>query len=79
MPQMWVLLVVVLGVAETARPGAGAVGGPVAGMVGAPAMQEFQTEAACRHAGESMDGLLGYEGWATERRFVRIRWTCVPK
>lgn len=78
MPQMWVLLVLVL--TETVGPGAGGgAGGPVTGMAGAPAMQEFQSEAACRRAGESMDGLLGYAGWATERRFVRVQWTCVPK
>ena len=78
MPQMWVLLVLVLGGAETAGQAAGDAGA-AAGMVGAPAMQEFQSEAACRRAGEAMDGLLGYPGWATERRSVRIRWTCVPK
>jgi putative AlgH/UPF0301 family transcriptional regulator len=76
MPQVWVLLVLVLSVAETAGP---AAGGPVTGMVGAPVTQEFSSEAACRRAGESMDVLLGYAGWAADRRFVRVQWTCVPK
>ena len=78
MSQMWVLLVLVLGGAETAGRATGGAGA-AAGMVGAPAMQEFQSEAACRRAGESIDGLLGYASWATERRFVRVQWTCVPK
>jgi hypothetical protein len=77
---MWVLLVLVLsGAAETARPVLGGADSPVTRTVGAPAMQEFESEAACRRAGEAMDGLLGFAGWAAERRFVQVRWTCVPK
>ncbi len=76
MPQIWVLLVLVLGAAETAGPTAG---GAVTGMAGAPAMQEFQSEAACRRAGEAMVGLLGFAGWGAAWRSVRVRWTCVPK
>jgi hypothetical protein len=76
---MWVLLVLVLGVTQTTGPTIDATGGPVTGTVGAPAMQEFQTEAACRRAGEAMDDLLGFAGWSADRRFVRVRWTCVPK
>ena len=48
-------------------------------MVGAPATQEFSSEAACLRAGESLDGMLGYAGWAAGRRFVRVHWACVPK
>lgn len=77
---MWVLLVLVLGMAETERPAIGGTAvGPVIGMVGAPAMQEFQSEVTCRQAGERMDGLLGFSGWGAGRRFVQIRWACVPK
>jgi hypothetical protein len=79
MPQVWVLLVLVLSAAETAGSAPGAGGGPVTGIVGAPAMQEFSSEATCRRAGESVDGLLGYAGWAADRRFVRVQWACVPK
>jgi hypothetical protein len=80
---MWVLLVLVLSVAETGRPIAGGTtGGPVTGMVGAPAipaMQEFGSPEACRRAGEGMDGLLGYAGWGIVRRLLQVRWACVPK
>jgi hypothetical protein len=76
---MWVLLVLVLSVAQTTGPAIGVAGSPATGTVGTPAMQEFQSEGACRRAGEAMDNLLGFVGWSADRRFIRVQWTCVPK